>query len=739
MNSESTELYKESKKYLSVVNKFLVKLQSQLEDLIILKSRIESDIISLSSHEGKLKDNNDRDFTQIAFEFEPIQEKLDSVSSKFISNVKNEKSIRKTVFFRAKHMISKLEKSRWSCYHLLHKYVLIQIRMVSNRTNSDDWIYALHSVDTFNKLLQPESSHILHYHLHEDKHSFENCRPTIIRPVTVSKILQIVASERTWKGAKEISRSITIGLDPSKVNHVSEEYDWLQVPIRVLQNETHYEPKQRIPYLDNYIATEEIFLNNLFSHLCKVPGLLNEGKLGEWPRVACFGITCLNPMTYLFAFQHPRVCLSIGHMLQEYLSSPIDDDYSPLAFPCVQILVENFNLHAISFFWDLQYMVSVSEASKPKTEIIPYAEGVCGTTITKTGRYLHDTIKILSSCNNRCNPDVLRNFVEHGTHDPEDISFLEELHVLRRLQATLFCIRNWACQKGEAALRAWQFKDFLMTTQNDILNAQAACQNLFLLDHKHLQNSKSFNITLFIHVQDILRKDIMECIQTIKNLPIHFQGEMTRVSSFWKKSISSTPKTKCDYVEEFIERVLGPVFSAVEDLNEDVQQTICRISIKTFCDSWLEHIKMSKVKFSEWGARQLKLDFIGLRTWIDDNPYIKEDTRRYLLLLDSLRQCEGVAKLLITKQGELVDVKPHKNKVIPLDGNSESRPASPVNKILEAIPAELYVQDQQQWISLKSSTSLLSIPFCCKMMFDLHSMSLSFRIINKSIDICKTE
>ena len=47
---------------------------------------------------------------------------------------------------------------------------------------------------------------------------------------------------------------------------------------------------------------------------------------------------------------------------------------------------------------------------------------------------------------------------------------------------------------------------------------------------------------------------------------------------------------------------------------------------------------------------------------------MKEDSRRYLLLLDSIRQCEGVAKLLKSKPGELVDVKPAKNKVAPITG-----------------------------------------------------------------------
>ena len=38
---------------------------------------------------------------------------------------------------------------------------------------------------------------------------------------------------------------------------------------------------------------------------------------------------------------------------------------------------------------------------------------------------------------------MIRDFVNHGTHDPEEYPFLEELHALRRLLATLYAMRNW--------------------------------------------------------------------------------------------------------------------------------------------------------------------------------------------------------------------------------------------------------------------------------------------------------
>ena len=73
--------------------------------------------------------------------------------------------------------------------------------------------------------------------------------------------------------------------------------------------------------------------------------------------------------------------------------------------------------------------------------------------------------------------------------------------------------------------------------------------------------------------------------------------------------------------------------------------------------------------YSDHGAQQISADFAFLRTWIANNETLKEESRRYLLLLDSIRQCEGVAKILQSKAGSELDIKPAKNKVVPIGGN----------------------------------------------------------------------
>ena len=104
---------------------------------------------------------------------------------------------------------------------------------------------------------------------------------------------------------------------------------------------------------------------------------------------------------------------------------------------------------------------------------------------------------------------MIRDFVNHGTHDPEEYPFLEELHALRRLLATLFAMRNWedirvfwlslvlkirfllsrniplkfareysnmdmnrAESRAVPSLHTWQMRDFLLITQVDAQNIE---------------------------------------------------------------------------------------------------------------------------------------------------------------------------------------------------------------------------------------------------------------------------
>ena len=102
---------------------------------------------------------------------------------------------------------------------------------------------------------------------------------------------------------------------------------------------------------------------------------------------------------------------------------------------------------------------------------------------------------------------------------------------------------------------------------------------------------------------------------------------------------------------------------------------------------------------------QIAQDFAALRQWINANKNLKQETRRYLLLLDSIRRCEGVAKLLLSKQGEMLDVRPARNKVAPIN----------VGKLinhLNLLQHSFSVFDRWQWHCLFSRQMTLNKMVC---------------------------
>ena len=176
-------------------------------------------------------------------------------------------------------------------------------------------------------------------------------------------------------------------------------------------------------------------------------------------------------------------------------------------FPSIHVLVENLDLHVITASWDLQFLACLSESTRAKTTAVDVQGMKNGSQASMTGKLFYDTLKVSLSTtdvidhteselgsigyvvfgaalpslhgfqciirlNNRCHPDMIRDFVNHGTHDPEEYPFLEELHALRRLLATLFALRNWAESRAQSTLHTWQMRDFLLVTQVDVQNIE---------------------------------------------------------------------------------------------------------------------------------------------------------------------------------------------------------------------------------------------------------------------------
>lgn len=104
--------------------------------------------------------------------------------------------------------------------------------------------------------------------------------------------------------------------------------------------------------------------------------------------------------------------------------------------------------------------------------------------------------------------------------------------------------------------------------------------------------------------------------------------------------------------------MLVPVFKATND------HVITNMILTLICESWLDHIYMNRIIFSQYGALQLLCDFGYITTWLIDCPSIEENIRKRLIKNEVLRRCEGVGRLLLRCPGEKIKmVDKHKRKM----------------------------------------------------------------------------
>ncbi|KAF2349467.1 Coiled-coil domain-containing protein 142 [Trinorchestia longiramus] len=134
--------------------------------------------------------------------------------------------------------------------------------------------------------------------------------------------------------------------------------------------------------------------------------------------------------------------------------------------------------------------------------------------------------------------------------------------------------------------------------------------------------------------------------------------------SVWR-GVGRLPHEPHAYVAEYIGCVLQPVLDAVSQLGEELQRRAGSAVLKVVCYAWLEHIRAQKIKFSLWGAQQLLKDFAALSEWVRAYPGLCAGAREQVLAVDVLRECEGVARLLM-RQPPLVVGYSSLNQVAPL-------------------------------------------------------------------------
>ena len=84
-----------------------------------------------------------------------------------------------------------------------------------------------------------KANSVLHMNARQVKHVDENFNPSyqiLLRQISSSQVLQVLANERSWIAASEVTRSLVVGLERRLLLTATEECTWLGVPLSTLDN-----------------------------------------------------------------------------------------------------------------------------------------------------------------------------------------------------------------------------------------------------------------------------------------------------------------------------------------------------------------------------------------------------------------------------------------------------------------------------------------------------------------------
>lgn len=111
-----------------------------------------------------------------------------------------------------------------------------------------------------------------------------------------------------------------------------------------------------------------------------------------------------------------------------------------------------------------------------------------------------------------------------------------------------------------------------------------------------------------------------------------------------------------EYVGIYMEIMFQPIVEATKDIE------ILNLTMKIICESILENIYNKQIKFTVCGALNLLKDFEGIAEWIENNKEVPEAYREKLMKHEVLRYCEGVGKILLRDEGQVISMFPSPTK-----------------------------------------------------------------------------
>ncbi|XP_045473428.1 uncharacterized protein LOC123679911 [Harmonia axyridis] len=394
-----------------------------------------------------------------------------------------------------------------------------------------------------------------------------------------------------------------------------------------------------------------------------------------------------------------RVPHSSQHLRDWILQFIPTADIPPVISSALTSLADALGVHVTSTSWDQHFRLTLV-ASLGKNNL-------------STGPLMKDTLEDLVNLCNQCEatPDWIVGA------PLEELPIVEQIPVLHRLDHSVHTIRLWAINESKKYAHSWNVAAFFKIVCKDIAACLSQLDILKLQDHsatvekgglgEHVRVCTLMRAKLVSEVAENVKKlkqTRAECIETLASICRIICLAILKMifppPSYWKNG-KTVPSVSSKYVDKYLNRIMLPVLASSED------HLVTNMILKLICESWLDHIYMTKIKFSHDGAIQLLLDFAHIKNWIGSCAIIDNKMKKKMMKNEILRRCEGVGKLLLRRPGEPIKMNDKKKEQNPPESSDSEKNVM--------MPPEMYVPNQEQWLELRAMKKNIFLPkLCCE-------------------------
>ncbi|XP_035458533.2 uncharacterized protein LOC118281873 [Spodoptera frugiperda] len=409
--------------------------------------------------------------------------------------------------------------------------------------------------------------------------------------------------------------------------------------------------------------------------------------------------------------------------LREWLFATFNVNNTPeLILSALRILADALGCHVTSTSWDKYFGATLTTNLKLTTLKINPEISLYITESTESGASFAIMLQSLATLNNQC--EVTWDYILGAPL--EDLPIVEQIPILHRLDHSIHTYRLWCLAETRRLANLWEMRDFFRIAHNDMQACMEQLINLRFADHTVTIESGKIGVheNVCAKMREKLVSEVKVNIQKLKDATEEIIQVLSAVcattslahltmifpsNAEWRLVTRPPQTVHSIYVHEFLNKMLLPVIMATQDI------TTLNMILRIMCESWLHHIYVAKVKFTKDAAMQLLHDFNEVRNWLSDCKQLATASKKQMLQNEVLRRCEGVGRLLLHAPGDLISMQDSTMQ----SAQQVRKEASENDTPEQLMPAEMYVPNQKQWLTLRAKKMKGPIAFtlCCFVLY----------------------